>query len=151
MSKKKEEIDYEKLYYQLKKEVAILSKNSKVVIEFTIQEINLLTNIMYEELHHLKDRTFFTEEDPEDEDDPMHKLKAKKDVLLCTMIDEQKAMMENIIKKLRLEEWSSANSEGIDVDFAIWCAENYKRVDDNWEQGGVKFTSAELKQIYLRK
>jgi len=103
MTKKKEEIDYEKLYYQLKREMATVTK-ANVTIEFTMPEIELLRNIMYEELHHLRDRTFFTEDPDEDENDPMERLKPKKDVLLCTMIDEQKAMLENITRKLRLEE-----------------------------------------------
>jgi hypothetical protein len=102
MGKKREDVDYEQLYYQLKKEMATMTKVN-VTIEFTPAELDLLTNIMYEELHHLKDRTFFTEQDDEDEDDPMRKMKPKKDTLLFTIIEEKKTLMESITRKLRLE------------------------------------------------
>lgn len=103
MNKKKEEPDYEKMYYELKREISTLKKDLNISIEFTSSEIDLLTKIMYEELHNLKDRTFFNEDQDDDDEDPMKRVKPKKDVLLYTMIEEQKTLLENITRKLRLE------------------------------------------------
>jgi hypothetical protein len=45
MGKKREDVDYEQLYYQLKKEMATMTKVN-VTIEFTPAELDLLTNII---------------------------------------------------------------------------------------------------------
>jgi len=47
-------------------------------------------------------------------------------------------------------EWTLANMTKEDFDFAVWCQKNYQRVEEHWEQGGVEFSTEDLKQIYSK-
>lgn len=105
-SKKKDEpvaLDYESLYYQAMKE-NVLMKEKKISFEFTDIEINFLKSIMYEELYEIRDRTYFMRDEDDGEDnEAMKALKPGKDVVLNSMLEEKRLMMEKIVKKLRFE------------------------------------------------
>ena len=101
--KKEAVIDYEALYYQAMKE-NVLMKAKKITFEFTDIEINFLRSVMYEELYEIRDRNLFTNEDDDGEDnEAMKALKPGKDLILVSMIDEKRNMMETIVRKLRFE------------------------------------------------
>jgi hypothetical protein len=101
--KKEPEVDYEKLYYQAMKE-NVLMKDKKISIELTSIEIDFLKSVMYEELYEIKDRAYFAMDNEDGEDnEAMKNLKPRKDVVLNSMVDEKRSMMETIVKKLRFE------------------------------------------------
>lgn len=101
-SKKEPEIDFETKYYQAMKE-NVLYKDKKISIEFTAIEIDFLKSIMYEELYDVRDREYFSDDPDEEDNEAMKNLKPKKDIVLNSMIEEKRTMMENIVKKLRFE------------------------------------------------
>jgi hypothetical protein len=101
--KKEPEVDYESLYYQAMKE-NILMREKKISLEFTANEIDFLKSVIYEELYDIRDRSYFTMDDNDGEDnEAMKNLKPKKDEILNSMVDEKRSMMEQIVKKLRFE------------------------------------------------
>jgi len=101
--KKEPEIDFESKYYQAMKE-NVLHKDKKISIEFTAIEIDFLKSVMYEELYDVRDRAYFSDDSENDEDnEAMKNLKPQKDVVLNSMIEEKRTMMETIVKKLRFE------------------------------------------------
>lgn len=100
--KKEPEIDFESKYYQAMKE-NVLMKDKKISIELTAVEIDFLKGIMFEELYDIRDRSFFSDEEDGEDNEAMKNLKPKKDVVLTTMIDEKREMLETIVKKLRFE------------------------------------------------
>lgn len=101
--KKEPEIDFEQLYYQAMKE-NVLMRDKKISIELTSIEIDFLKSVMYEELYDIRDRSYFSMDDNDGEDnEAMKNLKPKKDEVLNSMIDSKREMMEQIVKKLRFE------------------------------------------------
>lgn len=101
--KKEPELDYESLYYKAMKE-NVLMKDKKISIELTAIEIDFLKSVMYEELYDIRDRSYFTSDGDDVEDnEAMKNLKPKKDEVLSSMVDEKRTMLETIVKKLRFE------------------------------------------------
>ena len=101
--KKKEEVDFETLYYQAMKE-NVLMKDKKISFEFTDQEISFLRDLMFHELMDLKYDIFDSNvNDEEDEENKKIGRGPRKDEFLNKMIDEKRTIIETIIKKLRFE------------------------------------------------
>jgi len=101
-TKKEPEVDYESMYYRAMKENVLL-KDKKVTIELTAVEIDFLKGIMYEELYDVRDRSYFTDNDDEEDNEAMKNLKPKKDEVLNSMVEEKRTLLETIVKKLRFE------------------------------------------------
>lgn len=99
---KSDEPDFESLYYQAMKENVLL-KDNRITLEFNQAEINFLREVMFEELFDIRDRSFVTDEQPEDaEERKLLQLKVE-DKLLKELMDQKRELIETIIKKLRFE------------------------------------------------